>query len=38
MVIVLVLILLVVLPVAWLISEFQPRRWVRITLEYPPLR
>jgi hypothetical protein len=29
---ILVLILLVVLPVAWLISEFQPRRWVRITL------
>lgn len=27
-----ILILLVVLPVAWLISEFQPRCWVRITL------
>jgi hypothetical protein len=27
-----ILILLVVLPVAWLISEFQPRRWLRVTL------
>lgn len=27
-----IVILLVVLPVTWLISEFQPRRWIRIVL------
>ena len=31
-ILVLVLILLVVLPVAWLASEFQSRRWLRILL------